>query len=593
MDFSTQHHSPSLFSSQGSLPVRGRWLRCALVIIAAAALTASAFGRILIWSDEMDTDGLPDPSKWLYDVGGGGWGNNEAQFYTEGRMENARIENGVMIIEARMEPWPSSRNRQNEFTSARLVSRGSGDWLYGRIEVRAKLPAGRGTWPAIWMLPSAQTYGTWPRSGEIDIMEHVGFDMGRVHGSLHSLAHNWLTETQPTDSIFIETVATDFHVYAIEWAPGEIRFFVDDTEILHARDPGTGWEEWPFDQPFHLILNVAVGGFWGGQQGIDPDIWPQRMEIDYVRVYDLGHTPVLDLNGNGIPNDIDPDTDGDGIPDRVEHELGINPFNADTDGDGFTDLEEILAGTNPLLSGSFPGRDPSILLINNDLQEGDEPWILHTNRQNDTGMWIGQTGSWGGGYRIFDYVTTSLDGSATLRSYRVGDAPRAEHLLYQEWSGRVMGLQPGDVIRFRGNARSVNADGNAMTATAFIRVLDDGFQPHPETITLQLGPEMTAFALESVIGNATVNVLQVGVALSGLQSVDAQVVFSDLYATWNEPPTWMGFPVLNGYADTGSWLGLVYVAETPWLWSYTLRNWLFFPFEDTDPETTWFFVPRK
>src|SRR5690242_14893919 len=134
-------------------------------------------GYRLVWSDEFDRDGAPDPSHWSYDVGGGGWGNNELEFYTNDRRENARVENGSLIIEARREPW---ENRS--YTSARLVTKGKGDWTYARIEVRAKLPRGRGSWPAIWTLGSKTPF-TWPDDGEIDIMEHVGFDPGVIHGS--------------------------------------------------------------------------------------------------------------------------------------------------------------------------------------------------------------------------------------------------------------------------------------------------------------------------------------------------------------------------------------------------------------------------
>ncbi len=176
-----------------------------------------AAGWQLVWSDEFNYSGLPDAAKWGYDVGGSGWGNKELQYYTDRRKENARVENGHLIIEVRRDGFGN-----NEYTSARLTSKGKGDWTYGRFEVRAKLPSGRGTWPAIWMLPSGKSYGNagWPDNGEIDIMEHVGFD-----------------------------------------------------------------PEWPFDKPFHLILNLAVGGTWGGGKGVDQSIWPQRMEIDYVRVY--------------------------------------------------------------------------------------------------------------------------------------------------------------------------------------------------------------------------------------------------------------------------------------------------------------------
>ncbi|ACL69028.1 glycoside hydrolase family 16 [Halothermothrix orenii H 168] len=236
----------------------------------------------LVWSDEFNYTGFPDPDKWSYDVGGHGWGNGEKQYYTEKRKENVWVEDGRLIIMARKEDY-----KGNKYTSARLVTRNKGDWLYGRIEVRAKLPRGRGTWPAIWMLPTGWIYGNWPSSGEIDIMEHVGYDMGVVHGSVHTRSYNHRLGTHKTNTIRVEEVDKKFHVYSIEWYPGKILFFVDNIHYFTFRNEGTGWREWPFDQPFHLILNIAVGGAWGGQKGIDDSIWPQSMEVDYVRGYDL------------------------------------------------------------------------------------------------------------------------------------------------------------------------------------------------------------------------------------------------------------------------------------------------------------------
>jgi beta-glucanase (GH16 family) len=241
----------------------------------------------LVWSDEFDYAGLPDPKKWDYDVGGDGWGNKELQFYTARRKENARVEKGRLIIEARKEAW-----QRREYTSARLVSRGKGDWTYGRFEVRAKLPSGRGTWPAIWMLPTGWTYGGWPNSGEIDIMEHVGFDPDVVHASVHTRAYNHKIQTQKTAQIKIPTSRSEFNVYAVEWTPQEIRGFVNNQLYFTFRNERltnaqADYQQWPFDKPFHLLLNLAVGGTWGGQQGVDPAIWPQRLEIDYVRVYQL------------------------------------------------------------------------------------------------------------------------------------------------------------------------------------------------------------------------------------------------------------------------------------------------------------------
>jgi beta-glucanase (GH16 family) len=237
-------------------------------------------GRQLLWSDEFETDGLPDPEKWSYDVGGHGWGNNELEYYTKDRLENARVEDGKLIIEARKEAYEGSN-----YTSARLVTKNKGDWQYGRVEVKAKLPQGRGTWPAIWMLPTKNTYGGWPRSGEIDIMEHVGFDPARVHGTVHTEAYNNTKGTQKGGNRMVTDAMDTFHVYAIEWSAEKIDFFIDDELYFTFNNEGGDYQGWPFDQPFHLILNIAVGGNWGGQQGVDETIWPQRMEVEYVRIF--------------------------------------------------------------------------------------------------------------------------------------------------------------------------------------------------------------------------------------------------------------------------------------------------------------------
>jgi beta-glucanase (GH16 family) len=241
----------------------------------------------LVWSDEFDHSGLPDPRKWSYDVGGHGWGNQELQYYTEKRSENARVENGRLIIEARRE-----RYKDRDYTSARLVTKGVGDWTYGRFEIRAKLPSGRGTWPAIWMLASKQFYGDayWPDNGEIDIMEHVGFDPDVVHASTHTKAYHHSIGTQKTATTRVPGARTVFHTYALEWTPQQIRVFVDGKQYftcLNERrtNPAADYKQWPFDRPFHLLINLAVGGFWGGEKGVDESIWPRRLEIEYVRVY--------------------------------------------------------------------------------------------------------------------------------------------------------------------------------------------------------------------------------------------------------------------------------------------------------------------
>ena len=233
----------------------------------------------LAWSDEFDYTGLPDSTRWSYDTGGNGWGNNEWQFYTSKRSENARVENGMLIIEARREPFEG-----REYTSARLVTRGKGDWKYGRIDVRARLPKGRGTWPAIWMLASTEPLA-WPDDGEIDIMEHVGFDQGLIHATVHTKKYNHVIGTQRGDTMRVNDCSEKFHVYSVQWDSATVRMFVDSTVYFTYPNEHSGYDAWPFDNPMHLLLNIAVGGNWGGAKGVDTTIWPQRMEVDYVRVY--------------------------------------------------------------------------------------------------------------------------------------------------------------------------------------------------------------------------------------------------------------------------------------------------------------------
>lgn len=255
--------------------------------IAVLALTACHRQQApgLVWADEFEHTGAPDSALWNYDIGtgSGGWGNNELQYYTRDP-KNVRVENGKLIIEAHHDSLSHMA-----YTSTRLVSKGKGDWRYGRIEVKAKLPKGRGTWPAIWMLPTDWKYGGWPASGEIDIMEHVGFDPGVVHGTIHTEAYNHIRQTQKEGKIAVANTDGEFHIYAVDWTKDKMDFYVD-SKLYHtvARIPSDDFRGWPFDQRFHLILNVAVGGNWGGKEGIDESIWPQRMEVDYVRVYQAG-----------------------------------------------------------------------------------------------------------------------------------------------------------------------------------------------------------------------------------------------------------------------------------------------------------------
>jgi len=233
----------------------------------------------LVWSDEFDYTGLPDSAKWNYDVGGNGWGNNELEYYTSKRLDNARVENGNLVIEARKEAWQGMN-----YTSARLLTKGKMSWQYGKIDVRAKLPRGRGTWPAIWMLGDTNPL-KWPDDGEVDIMEHVGFDQGVIHGSVHCKKYNWVTGNGKTATTSVMDCSDSFHVYTLEWDKNTIKISVDSTSYMSFSNEHSGYDAWPFDNKLFLILNIAVGGNWGGQQGVDDSIWPQQMLVDYVRVY--------------------------------------------------------------------------------------------------------------------------------------------------------------------------------------------------------------------------------------------------------------------------------------------------------------------
>lgn len=238
-----------------------------------------------VWCDDFDVDGAPDPSRWGFDIGGGGWGNRELQFYTDS-IENAFIQDGILNIRAIREP-----HQGYDFTSARLVTRQRGDWLYGRVQVMARVPEGRGTWPAIWMLPTDVVYGVWPNSGEIDIMEHVGYDPNVIHGTIHTAAFNHGINTQIGFQRTIPTATSEFHLYEMIWEPGRIELFIDgESFAVFGFNPeininNENYQAWPFDQRFHLILNLAVGGDWGGVRGIDNTAFPNAMEVEFVRVF--------------------------------------------------------------------------------------------------------------------------------------------------------------------------------------------------------------------------------------------------------------------------------------------------------------------
>lgn len=237
-----------------------------------------------VWADEFDQpDGsAPDPEKWNHQEGGNGWGNGELQHYTKD-IENAFIQDGMLIIQANKEYMMG-----RDYTSARLTTQFRGDWTYGRYEIRTKLPVTQGIWPAIWLLPSRAKYGSGPAGGEIDIMELVGSEPNRTYATLH-FGNPAERSSDSYDLPGGTTFADDFHIFAVEWEPNEIRWYVDDVLFHSVTQWFTSGRKdavfpAPFDQDFYLLLNVAVGGHWAGSPD-DTSIFPQMMYVDYVRVY--------------------------------------------------------------------------------------------------------------------------------------------------------------------------------------------------------------------------------------------------------------------------------------------------------------------
>lgn len=265
--------------------------------ILTALLTVSAWGRTaakaspwtLAWSDEFNQpDGSsPDPAKWTLEIGGGGWGNNELEYYTA-RPENARIEHGHLVITARREDYAGSDGVARHFTSARLKTQGKFSVTYGRIEARIKIPRGQGVWPAFWMLGSNIDHAGWPDSGEIDIMENIGREPAVVHGTIHGPGYSGDKGIGAPFRLRRGRFADHYHVFAVEWEPNVIRFYVDH-KLYATRSPADlpKGAHWVYNQPFFLLLNFAVGGDWPGS----PDrstTFPQQMLVDYVRVYQRG-----------------------------------------------------------------------------------------------------------------------------------------------------------------------------------------------------------------------------------------------------------------------------------------------------------------
>ena len=251
---------------------------------APAPVTAPA-GWKMVWSDEFNGKEL-DFNKWSVEENGNGGGNNELQYYVD-RPENVRVEDGCLVIEARKEKYAAGGLEKN-FTSGRIRTKRHASWTYGRYEIRAKLPTGRGVWPALWMLPEKEKYGGWAASGEIDIMEMLGQEPDKVYGTLH-YGGSWPKNVHTGEPFKLEkgTFADDFHIFALEWEKGEIRWYVDGKLYQTQKKWNSDGAAFPapFDQPFFFVINLAVGGGWPGPPD-DKTVFPQKLLVDYVRVFE-------------------------------------------------------------------------------------------------------------------------------------------------------------------------------------------------------------------------------------------------------------------------------------------------------------------
>ena len=235
-------------------------------------------GWNIVWHDEFEGTTL-NLNDWTFDIGGGGWGNQEWEAYTS-RPENVRVEDGMLVIEARKE---EELIRGREYSSARIKTQGRQEWMYGRIEARMKLPHGQGIWPAFWMLGDNIYRKGWPAAGEIDILEFIGREPDHIYATVHAPGYSGGDGVGSSLVVPADTLKNDFHVYAIEWQENEIRWYFDDQEYFRLT-PDDVPDAWIFDHPFFIIMNVAVGGRWPGYPD-DTTIFPQFLYVDYVRVY--------------------------------------------------------------------------------------------------------------------------------------------------------------------------------------------------------------------------------------------------------------------------------------------------------------------
>lgn len=355
-----------------------------LPIIALVLISSVIYAQkyVQVWGDEFNTPGLPDSTKWGYEVGK--IRNAELQYYTSKRLENARIEDSVLIIEARKEKFSGA-----DYTSASIISQGIGDWKYGKIEISAKVPTGKGTWPALWMMPTYSEYGGWPRSGEIDIMEYIGVEPQNLFYNAHFEGTNG-TGHQSSGSGAVKKIANPFNQFikfTLVWTPDKMEWYANDVKYHTYLKPADDYRRWPFDKEFYLILNLAYGGSWGGYAGVDDTKLPHKFLIDYVRVYQL-------QDSEGPFNlDIQPSPHGkvevspqlDFYPENTEVTLTAIPdsgysFKAWTHQSGANPYTFVIS-KNTIVTPVF--YNPKELLSNGEFDKSWSPWSFYVeNSQN-------------------------------------------------------------------------------------------------------------------------------------------------------------------------------------------------------------------
>ena len=351
-----------------------------ILFFVSEVITAQKY--VQVWGDEFNTPGLPDSTKWGYEIGK--IRNNELQYYTSKRLENVRIEDTVLVIEARKEKYSGA-----DYTSASIISRGIGDWKYGKIEISAKVPTGKGTWPALWMMPTNSEYGGWPRSGEIDIMEYIGVEPQKLHYTCHFEGTDGTGhQSSGTGSTFISNPYNQFIKYTMIWTPDKIEWYANDRKFHEYRkQPTFDYRRWPFDKEFYLILNLAYGGVWGGYAGVDDTKLPHKFLIDYVRVYQLQDTEGP-FNLNIIPANhgkVEVSPQLDFYPENTEVTLTAIPDS----GYSFKAWEyqsrsnpyTFVIGKNTIVTPVF--YNPKELLSNGEFNKSWNPWTFYVeNSQN-------------------------------------------------------------------------------------------------------------------------------------------------------------------------------------------------------------------